>query len=168
QKKNPDLFELARARSATVASLAAQVRGLTHGLGSGYSKDLQELKEPLLQAFGTTLGTLAVMNLVVGEMEPNREMIEKAMSPELFATEHAYALVRKGMPFRQAYHQTKENLAELRDIDAEACVRSATHTGATGNLGLEQLEAELAGEEKKWAKLREGLHRTWDELRAFS
>lgn len=164
QKKNPDLFELIRAKVSGMAGLEMKVRGVTHGLSSGYSKDLQEVKEPVMEAFQTVKQTLDVLNAVIPDMAPNQEVLEKSMSPELFAAHRAYEMVKEGIPFRQAYRKVKEELHLLENVQANEAVKAMTHMGGTGNLQLSQLGEELASFQFLWSERRAQLQAAWDEL----
>ncbi len=164
QKKNPDLFELIRAKAATLRGLSQGVRALTHGLTSGYSKDLQEVKGPVMEAFDQCLALLQVLKLVIADMQPNKKKLESAMAPELFAAHRAYQLVNEGMPFRQAYLHVKEHLDELQDFDAVLALSQSTHIGGTGNLMLKELLADLGKEHKKWQNRHQALAKVWARL----
>ncbi|RLG15294.1 MAG: argininosuccinate lyase [Candidatus Nanohalarchaeota archaeon] len=102
-KKNPDVLELVRARYHIVLSCEFQVKTMTANLISGYHRDLQLTKEPPMKAFDITKETLSVMTLVFQNLEVNEERCKSAMTEELYATEKAYDLVKKGTPFRDAY-----------------------------------------------------------------
>ena len=164
QKKNPDLFELIRAKVMAMSALEMRVRGVTHALSSGYSKDLQEVKEPVMEGVKMALQTLAVLNAVVPEMAPRLERLKEAMSPELFAAHRAYEMVREGLPFRQAYRKVKEELHLLKNVVAEKAVMEMVHTGATANLGLDNLEVQLKVMKSDWDIRRQKLHGAWAEL----
>ncbi|MBI3026776.1 argininosuccinate lyase [Candidatus Woesearchaeota archaeon] len=102
-KKNPDALELLRAKSAVVDSYLFQIIGIAKSLPSGYNRDLQLTKEPLINGFKTTEECITVMILVISKISFDRERCEKAMTKELYATEEVYKLVKKGVPFREAY-----------------------------------------------------------------
>ncbi|MDD2715797.1 MAG: argininosuccinate lyase [Candidatus Wallbacteria bacterium] len=110
QKKNPDLLELVRARLHLISSCEIQVRGLISNLTSGYHRDIQLSKEPVIRAFRITLDCLAVMTKIFTEMSVDREACQKALTPEVFATARAYELVRQGIPFREAYRRVAAEL----------------------------------------------------------
>ena len=164
QKKNPDLFELIRAKVCGMSALEMKVRGVTHGLSSGYSKDLQEVKEPVMEAFQTVQQTLDVLNAVIPDMAPNLARLEESMSPELFAAHRAYEMVKEGIPFRQAYRQVKEELHLLKNVQAKQAVREMTHIGGTGNLQLDELGEEIDGLAQMWSTRRKELEDAWNLL----
>jgi argininosuccinate lyase len=165
QKKNPDLFELLRAKVVSIQSLESRVRGVTHGIGSGYSKDLQEVKEPVMEALSSVEQALDVLNAVVPDLGPNRDRLQKAMSPELFAAHRAYEYVEKeGLPFRQAYNRVKGELDQLGDIDPKQAIREMQHIGATGNLGLKDLIGEIGKLSRNWSRKEAALRKAWGRL----
>lgn len=110
QKKNLDVMELVRAKAHVILGLSAQIGGIVAGLPSGYNRDIQETKQPLLQAFKITSQSLQVCALVVKGLEPNKSALKRAMTSELYATEKAYVLTHKGLPFRDAYKTIKIEL----------------------------------------------------------
>jgi len=106
-KKNPDVLELLRAQYHVVLSLEFQTASLVGNLISGYHRDLQLLKEPVMKAFHTVRECLAITHLVIMKLQVHEENCKRAMTDELYATEKAYRLVKKGVPFRDAYRKTK-------------------------------------------------------------
>jgi len=102
-KKNPDVLELVRAKYHIVLSCEFQLKTMTANLISGYHRDLQLTKEPPMKAFDITKETLSIMTLVFQNLEVNENRCKSAMTEELYATEKAYELVKKGTPFRDAY-----------------------------------------------------------------
>lgn len=164
QKKNPDLFELIRAKVCGMAALEQKVRLVTHGLSSGYSKDLQEVKEPVMEAVTTALQTLDVLNAVIPDMAPREERLAESMSSELFAAHRAYEMVKEGVPFRQAYRQVKEELHLLKNVDAQEAVAAMNHVGATGNLQLDVLGDQIQSLTQYWVTRRSALNDAWSKL----
>lgn len=105
QKKNPDVLELVRGKYHLVVGEEFKLKSISSNLISGYNRDMQLTKEPVMKSFEITKESLSVMNLVVGKLKVNAENCKKAMTKELFATEKVYELVKKGIPFREAYKQ---------------------------------------------------------------
>ncbi len=136
QKKNPDVLELLRARAAVVEGWASQCRDVVRGLPSGYNRDLQDTKEPLLRALAGVQEELAVALVLVDRLEPNRDRMREALNAEVFATDYAYELVREGVPFREAYRRAAEEYT-ARDLpNPEKALAERTGTGTPGNLNL--------------------------------
>ena len=108
QKKNLDVMELVRAKAHTLLGWSQLVGGVVAGLPSGYNRDVQETKGPLMRGLKATLESLKVCQLTVKGLEPQKQKLKEAMTGELYATEQVDELVKQGMPFRQAYRQVKE------------------------------------------------------------
>jgi len=165
QKQNPDLFELMRGRAARFLGLRSGLYALTLGLSSGYSRDLQDSKAMLIDGIGLALGNCAIGARAIPALQPQRERIEAALSPELYATDEAYKLVREsGLSFRDAYQQVGRSLDALSTPDHEAVLRSRSHLGSTGNLGLGLLGERLDSAAGIWRKRQSDLHATWQAL----
>ena len=104
QKKNPDGFELIRAKAAMTTGLLAGFLGVMKGLPTGYNKDLQEDKEALLKAFENARLSLSVLRLSVRTVTIRTDRAEKAAADTFMgATDLADFLVMKGVPFRNAH-----------------------------------------------------------------
>jgi len=103
QKRNPDVLELVRARYHVACTCEAQVKALAGNLISGYHRDLQLTKEPLMRGLDSARACAVIMALVVEGLEVDEERCRAAMSEELFATAEVYRLVEQGVPFRDAY-----------------------------------------------------------------
>ena len=133
QKKNPDVAELARGKSARVIGNLVALLTLLKGLPMTYNRDLQEDKERLFDTTDTVRMTTRLMAAMLRNTKLNRAACERAVSdPALLATDLADYLVRKGMPFRQAHHAVgavvalaeragkqlnRVSLAELQSVD---------------------------------------------------
>jgi argininosuccinate lyase len=105
QKKNPDVLELVRAKSHVVSSLHSQVISVIQNLPSGYSRDFQLTKKPLMEGIDITKSSLSIMTDVIKGLKVNKDKCQAGFTPELYATHHAYELVKKGMAFRDAYQK---------------------------------------------------------------
>ena len=105
QKKNPDIAELARGKSARVIGNLVALLTLLKGLPMTYNRDLQEDKERMFDTAETVQGTLVIFTEMLGHIEVNAGACKAAASdPLLLATDLADWLVRKGVPFREAHH----------------------------------------------------------------
>ncbi len=114
QKKNPDVLELIRAKYHVVLGDETTIRHLGANLISGYNRDLQLTKGPLMRGLDHTTQSLAMMTRIITDMEIDESRCKEAMGEELYATEKAYRLVREGMPFRDAYRQIAGKEREKR------------------------------------------------------
>ncbi len=103
QKKNPDVFEIARANFAVVHSAYLQVIEILKGLTSGYHRDLQKTKEPLIRGVKNTLETLQIMTLALKGLRVDVARCRSACTDEIRSAARALDLVRRGVPFRDAY-----------------------------------------------------------------
>jgi argininosuccinate lyase len=103
QKKNPDMFELARGKAGTLIGLLTGMLTTLKGLPSTYDKDLQEDKGPVFQATDTLLAILPVLADALETMIVNEERMLAAIDASMLATDLADYLVRKGVPFREAH-----------------------------------------------------------------
>ena len=105
QKKNPDIAELARGKSARVIGNLVSLLTLLKGLPMTYNRDLQEDKERLFDTVDTVRATVRLTAAMLKNTKVNRAACQAAASdPALLATDLADYLVRKGMPFREAHH----------------------------------------------------------------
>jgi argininosuccinate lyase len=103
QKKNPDVLELLRAKYHAVVSCEFYVKSVTANLLSGYNRDVQLTKGPTMQGLEIVKESLSVAARIFKKLRVNKENCKKALTEEIYATEKAYKLVRKGKPFREAY-----------------------------------------------------------------
>jgi argininosuccinate lyase len=107
QKRNPDVFELTRGRTATAQACLFEALAVTARLPSGYHRDLQLLKAPLFRGIDLATDTLAILAAALPGVRFHRERIH--LDPGLDAAEEAYRLVlEEGIPFREAYRRVGE------------------------------------------------------------
>ena len=111
QKRNPDVFELMRGRSAVAQAALNEVLGITQKLTSGYQRDLQLIKPPLFRGIDSCLQTLAILPSALSGVRFGPENIR--LDPNIHAAAAANALVAKeGIPFREAYRRVAAKLKE--------------------------------------------------------
>lgn len=103
QKRNPDIFELARAKSGRLVSNAERLAIVLKGLPSGYQKDLQEDKEALFDTADTLDALLSALAPAVAALKLAPERVQASLTPDLLAVELADSLVADGTPFREAH-----------------------------------------------------------------
>ena len=139
-KRNPDVVELLRAAHGTVAGARVELESVL-SLPSGYQRDLQATKPPLLRAFENGLAALALIPELLQAMQWNLQALRDANTPEMFATDLSVDMAREGIPFREAYRQVGARLTELKPEDLDASLRNRVSTGASGALELERLGA---------------------------
>lgn len=117
QKKNVDLAELLRSKVHLVLGNYIQMVSLSSNLISGYNRDLQDTKKPLMESLEITLESLKVTKILLENLTPNKERLEAAMTEDLFATEEALKQVLKGETFRDAYKQVGKKYLKGGDIN---------------------------------------------------
>ena len=105
QKKNLDLAELLRSKVHLVLGNYIQIVSLSSNLISGYNRDIQDSKKPLMESLEITLASLKVAKILLENLTPNKEKLGAAMTDELFAAEKALKLSREGKSFRDAYKE---------------------------------------------------------------
>jgi argininosuccinate lyase len=110
-KKNPDVLELLRSNYHVVLAYEIQIKSLTANLISGYHRDFQLTKEPALNGLALTARSLAMVTLIFKNLSVNKKKCQAALTSELFATEKAYRLVRRGVPFRDAYKKIAQEFS---------------------------------------------------------
>ena len=138
QKRNPDIFEIVRSNVNVIVGLQTQIKNICKNLISGYNRDTQLTKEPLIKALGITRRSLEVVSLVMSGIKPKEEVLMNSLAPELFANTEANKMVKQGIPFREAYQKVKENLDKLEVSDPVEALKEITSLGGPGNLQLDK------------------------------
>ena len=142
QKKNPDVLELLRARSARLRARLTELEWVGGKLPSGYHRDLQLTKEPAVRTAGELADMLTIAGRLIAEFKLNAERMAAALRPEIYATHAALALVQEGVPFRQAYRQIGEAIVAGQFAPDPAIIESA-EAGRVDEATLSALEDEL-------------------------
>ena len=138
-KKNPDVFELIRAKCNKLQSLPQQVTLIMNNLPVGYFRDLQIIKEVFLPAFDELKDCLQMAAYIINKIEVNEHILDNPMYDPMFSVEEVNRLAANGMPFRDAYKKV--------GLDIEAGTFSAshdihhTHEGSIGNLCNDKIAA---------------------------
>lgn len=148
QKANVDIAELLRSKIHIVIGHYIQLVSLSSNLPSGYNRDLQDSKKPLMESLELTKDCIKAANILINNLEPQKKKLKKALTPEIFATHKALEMVSKGIPFRQAYQTVGSNLSELTVSNTESALKQSTHIGGTGNLCLNRYLEMLKKEEE--------------------
>lgn len=131
-KKNPDVFELTRAKCNKLQSLPQQIMLIMNNLPSGYFRDLQIIKEVFLPAFEELSDCLRMSTYIVRRMEVNKDILNDTRYDLMFSVEKVNRLVVDGTPFRDAYKQVGLDIEAGRFVPDKE-VRH-THEGSIGNL----------------------------------
>ena len=134
QKYNPDVLELVRSKTAQVLGLATASLSMLHAMPGGYNRDLQDCKGLYMKGLSITRTTLRILAKFVQGMGIDETKLRAGFIPGVFATDVALRKVAAGTPWREAYHQVRDNLEALATEDADAAVAAKTHLGATAGL----------------------------------
>ncbi|MGZ3915845.1 MAG: argininosuccinate lyase [Flavisolibacter sp.] len=133
-KKNPDVFELIRAKCNRIQSTPNELTLLLSNLPSGYHRDLQLTKEILFPAIEELKACLQMTRLMVSSMEVREDILSDEKYKYLFSVEAVNELVNKGIPFREAYQQVGNQIEKgTFQFDATKGLHH-THEGSIGNL----------------------------------
>lgn len=147
-KKNPDVFELIRAKCNDLQSLPSQIAMITTNLPSGYHRDWQLLKEKIIPAFKTLNDCLEMTRLMLSAIQVKENILENETYKFLFSVEEVSKLVLAGVPFRNAYVQVG------KAIEAGTFTHSTTlnhtHEGSIGNLCNTQIEKKFKATMEKF------------------
>ena len=137
-KKNPDVFELIRAKSNKLQALPQQVTLIMNNLPVGYFRDLQIIKEVFLPAFDDLKDCLQMAAYIINKIEVNEHILDNPMYAPMFSVEEVNRLAANGMPFRDAYKKVG------LDIEAGNFVPDKnihhTHEGSIGNLMNDEIQ----------------------------
>jgi len=136
-KKNPDVFELIRAKCNQLQALPNNVSLLTTNLTSGYHRDFQLLKEYLFPAFTTLNSCLDMMHLMINNITIQHNLLTDDKYQYLFSVEEVNRLVLQGIPFRDAYKKVGSEIEEGRFTYSTEVKH--THEGSIGNLCTGQI-----------------------------
>lgn len=138
-KKNPDVFELIRARCNKLQALPQQITLIMNNLPCGYFRDLQEIKEVFLPAFDQLIDCLQMATYIVGRMRVNEHILDDPRYDLMFSVEEVNRLAADGMPFRDAYKKVGLDIEAGRFKPCKE-IRH-THAGSAGNLCNDRIRA---------------------------
>lgn len=131
-KKNPDVFELIRAKCNKLQTLPSQITAIMNNLICGYSRDLQTIKEVFMPAFGELLDCIRMTAYIVERTEVNEHILENPLYNPIFSVEEVNRRVIAGTPFREAYKQVGLEI-EAGNFTPDKNIHH-THEGSIGNL----------------------------------
>ncbi len=151
QKKNVDIAELLRSKVHLFLGYYVQLVSMSSNLISGYNRDLQDSKKPLFESLDIAQSGLEAAALLVKNIKPNKEAIEKAVTPEIFATHYALELVKQGISFREAYDTVGKNLSSLS---------KSTRIESISNTDLSSLEMKMEKETTFFEQENKKFHKT--------
>ena len=140
-KKNPDLFELVRGKCNALQALPNQLALLTTNLPSGYHRELQLAKGPIIEAVQEIKACLDILLFSLPNLQVNKDITEQKKYDYLFSVDTLNAEVRAGKPFRDAYRDLG-NAIEAGEYTPDRNLQH-THLGSIGNLGLEEISKKM-------------------------
>ena len=141
-KKNPDVFELIRAKCNRIQSIPNELTLLINNLPSGYHRDLQLTKEILFPAIEELKACLQLMQLMLSNMKVRENILVDEKYKYLFSVEAVNELVNKGVPFREAYQQVG-NAINKGEFEFDLQQLHHTHGGSIGNLCTSEIIQEM-------------------------
>jgi argininosuccinate lyase len=140
-KKNPDVFELLRARCNRIQSLPAQMLTLTNNLPSGYFRDMQLTKELFIPAFKELNECISVAAFALENIQINEKILADEKYQYLYSVEEVNRLVISGTPFRDAYREVGASIGRNEFVPKMEI--SHTHEGSIGNLLLDRIGSRM-------------------------
>ena len=133
-KKNPDVFELIRAKCNRIQSTPNELTLLINNLPSGYHRDMQLTKEILFPALDELQACISMMKLMINAMQVKADILQDEKYKYLFSVEKVNELVNQGIPFRDAYTQVGNLIDQGKfEFDTSKALHH-THEGSIGNL----------------------------------
>lgn len=149
-KKNFDVMELIRARSKILMANSFAVKNIISGLPSGYNRDTQEIKEPLIKSLVVTKDSIQVLKVVFENIEFDESAIKKSLSKGIFATDIAYKLLKQGYSFRDAYRIAAQQIDDFEITEGviQESLRLRVSDGSPLTIRLKKLEEKVNKELK--------------------
>lgn len=137
-KKNPDVFELTRAKCNKLQALPTEIILIANNLPSGYFRDLQIIKEVFIPAFDELNNCISMIDRMISEIKVNKNILEDDKYAYMFSVEEVNKLTLQGVPFRDAYKKVGIDI-ENGNFKHDQTVNH-THEGSIGNLCNDQIE----------------------------
>lgn len=138
-KKNPDVFELTRAKCNKLQALPYEITLITNNLPSGYFRDLQLIKENFLPAFDSAISIIDMVNVMLSQVKVNEQVASDPRYELMYSVEEVNSRVLEGTPFRDAYKQV--GLAIEAGEFSPSTSLNHTHEGSIGNLCNDHIKA---------------------------
>ena len=140
-KKNPDVFELLRAKCNKLQTLYNEISYITNNLPSGYFRDFQIIKESLFPAFECLENCLSLTAYIIDKLEIKENILDDEKYKYIFSVEEVNREVIKGLPFRDAYAKVSKSIQEDRYIPDKNI--NHTHEGSIGNLCNKKIKEKM-------------------------
>lgn len=156
-KKNPDVFELIRAKCNKLQALPQQIVLIMNNLPCGYFRDLQIIKESFLPAFDELKDCLQMAAYIINKMEVNRNILDNKMYDLMFSVEEVNRLAAAGMPFRDAYKRLDSTSRQVSSCPTRTYItltKALSETSATTRYRLSWSSVSTVSTSRKWKMLR--------------
>ena len=140
-KKNPDIFELIRGKCNILKSLPTQITMLTANLPSGYHREMQLAKGPIIDAVIEIKECLKIFTESLKFIKIKKNILEDPKYKNIFSVDSVNEYVKKGMPFRDAYQKIKEKI-ESKEYKSTQKINHS-HIGSIGNLSLNEINKKM-------------------------
>jgi argininosuccinate lyase len=141
-KKNPDVFELIRAKSNKLMSLPNEISLITANLSSGYHRDMQLIKESFMPAFQELNDCIEIAQYAIAQIQVKDNILSDSKYSYLFSVEAVNQLVLEGYSFRDAYQKVGADIQQ-NTFEPSSIQVSYTHEGSIGNLCNEHIVAAM-------------------------
>ncbi|MFL0684376.1 MAG: argininosuccinate lyase [Algoriphagus aquaeductus] len=141
-KKNPDVFELIRAKTNQIQAVPTSVSFLLTNMSTGYHRDMQLLKEEIFPAFESLKSCLSMSTFMLKEIKVKQNILQDSFYKHLFSVEVVNDLVLQGMPFRDAYKKVGLDI-EANQFAPDQSKVNHTHEGSIGNLCLDEIKSKM-------------------------
>lgn len=141
-KKNPDVFELIRAKTNQIQAVPTSVSFLLTNMSTGYHRDMQLLKEEIFPAFESLKSCLSMSTFMLKEIRVKQNILQDSFYKHLFSVEVVNDLVLQGMPFRDAYKKVGLDI-EANQFAPDQSKVNHTHEGSIGNLCLDEIKSKM-------------------------
>jgi argininosuccinate lyase len=142
-KKNPDVFELVRAKCNRMQSIPNELSLLMNNLPSGYHRDMQLTKEILFPAMEDLKACITMTALMISHIRIKKDILKDEKYMYLFSVEAVNELVNRGVPFREAYQKVGNEIQAGDFSFDQSRPLNHTHEGSIGNLNLAEIEAAM-------------------------
>lgn len=148
-KKNPDVFELIRAKTNQIQAVPTSVSFLLTNMSTGYHRDMQLLKEEIFPAFDTLKSCLSMSTFMLKEIKVKQNILQDSFYKHLFSVEVVNDLVLQGVPFRDAYKKVGLDI-EAGQFAPDQSQVNHSHEGSIGNLCLSEIKSKMKAQAEEF------------------
>ena len=148
-KKNPDVFELIRAKTNQIQAVPTSVSFLLTNMSTGYHRDMQLLKEEIFPAFESLKSCLSMSTFMLKEIKVKQNILQDSFYKHLFSVEVVNDLVLQGVPFRDAYKKVGLDI-EAGQFAPDQSQVNHSHEGSIGNLCLSEIKSKMKAQAEEF------------------